>query len=622
MSVQSYLQCIPQIHKILTALSNGEVEWVLADQERILYASAQAEKTLGISVGMPSTGNDLLAEALTKKIRLIKQRQGWRGNPELKSTVVALPLSASSDEVSGILLYTTADTAMLKPEDILGLLQEMNHENDLEDALNILTRRSLDIFDSAMAGIWLLREESFQSLALSARTKEQEEFLSHSLFPANFRLFEQDGAGARECLKHKMILQELDDPIDGSDESGVTFLTPFAAWTETLRQFNIKRLLCVPLLHFGKLLGVFTLFSENRRSFDEVSIYWLNQLVPLISAFVYEQQLLLAAWDKEQALTLLLRGTEILVQADSEEQLLTEAGEMAMEILYLEAGFFLLQDGNNWNIRSPFGRLKHNDTNWHEIILKLINSKSPYGYIPHQNTTLSTFSEEMQGQLPFHWQKILIQPLQTHFGVVGELWLMDSRPNALEQRQEILAAFVRGLGVALETIRQRRELERLATTDRLTGILNRQGFEQRVHEEMAGTSRRGSNFLLLILDLDGFKMLNDTQGHPVGDQALRSLAQNLRSSVREQDIVARTGGDEFTVILTDLSRGPEALKIVQRLKRNMGLEKFNLGVSIGVAEYPAEAKDYEGLYRLADQRLYQGKFNGKGKIITGDEYGE
>lgn len=507
----------------------------------------------------------------------------------------------------------SSDGNKLNPEDILGLLQEMNHQKNLEEGLKVLTRRSLDLFNSAMAGIWLWRDEEFQSLAISTRNSEQERFLNDTVFPADFKMFENNGPGAQECLRRKMILQDIRKAGDKPDG----FTGPFSNWNDKLLEFGINRLLCVPLLHFGQLLGVLTLFSSDPDAFGDLSVRWLKQLMPLISSFVYEQQLLLAAWDKEQALTLLLRGTEILVQADSEEQLLTEAGEMAMEILYLEAGFFLLQDGDTLQVRAPFGRLKHNETNWTDEVLKLGNSSE--SYVLHQNSTLRSTGEDSAGErFPLQWKKILIEPLRTHSGVVGELWLMDSRAKALEQRQEILGAFVRVLGVALETIRQHHELECLASTDRLTGILNRQGFEQRVHEEMAGTSRRDSSFVFLILDLDGFKQLNDTKGHPVGDAALRKLAQNLRVSVREADIVARTGGDEFTLVLTDLKKDSGAINIIERLRENMGLEEYGLGVSIGVAEFPRETSSYEGLYRLADQRLYEGKNSGKGKIVTGD----
>ncbi|MPN08199.1 putative diguanylate cyclase DgcT [bioreactor metagenome] len=132
---------------------------------------------------------------------------------------------------------------------------------------------------------------------------------------------------------------------------------------------------------------------------------------------------------------------------------------------------------------------------------------------------------------------------------------------------------------------------------------------------MAGTLRRKSSFLLLILDLDYFKRLNDTKGHPVGDLALKTIAHNLSTSVREYDIVARTGGDEFTVVLADLHFSAEAQQVVERMKSSLDLKQFDLDVSIGVAEFPAEGRNYEELYRLADQRLYVGKNTGKGKII-------
>ncbi len=608
--IQPYILSIKQIHTIFSSIYNKDVEWVLTDRERVLYATAAAEQVLDISVGMLCKDHELLKEVLEKETKVILRRNEWRKNMNFNSTLVGIPLKEESGEVSGVIIYTATDHNMLKPEDILELLQEMNHEKDLEAALQILTRRSLALFESTMAGIWLWRDDEFQSLAISAETEEQESFLVQSTFFMDFLMAENSSLCTQEKAIRRIIIKDL-NPVLSDATSNF-----YAEWIRNLSNYGITAIYCVSLMHFGQLLGVLTLFNGSTNSFDSMSLHWLNQFMPLFSSFVYEQQLLLAAWDKEQALTLLLRGTEILVQAESEEQLLSEAGEMAMEILYLEAGFFLMQEGNHWQIRSPFGRLRHNDTAWREGILNLINEDGLFGYIPHQATTLRTFDEDSLAQY-FSWQKVLIEPLNTHSGVVGELWLMDSRQKMLEQRQGILAAFVRGLSVALETIWQRQELERLAKTDRLTGILNRQGFEQRIHEEMAGTLRRNTTFILLILDLDGFKYLNDTQGHPIGDQALHFIAQNLRSAVREEDIVARTGGDEFTIVLTDLSRGREALVIMERLKEELGLDKYGLDISIGVAEFPTEAKEYESLYRLADQRLYEGKNTGKGKIITG-----
>ena len=498
---------------------------------------------------------------------------------------------------------------IIKPEHILNLLRQMNLTDELEQGLKVLSEKSLSLFAASMAGIWLKRHKKFELVAVSARSEIAD------IDPIQQRFANGLGAywasdGKNACSKENAVVHQVGVAEADTDADWLTQ----ADWLT----LNIRTILCLPLFHFGQLLGTFAMFSVHERTFGSQAVYWLEQLAPLLSAFVYEQQIRIAAIEREQALTLLLRGTEILIQADSEEQLLTEAGEMAMEILYLEAGFFLLQNDDSWLIRAPFGRLRQKDNNWQSWVWNRLQ-KDGSQYIPHETTTLTVVDlEEMQVPSTWPWSRIMIQPIRTHRGVVGELWLLDTKESS-EQLSDTLAAFARGLGVALETIRQRYELERLATTDRLTGILNRQGFEQRIQEEMSRCSRRQTGFLLLILDLDRFKQLNDTQGHPAGDRALRAIAQNLKAAVRGQDIVARTGGDEFSVVLTELSKGRAAEYIVERLRTSMHLEDYGLGVSIGVAEYPKEADDFEGLYRLADKRLYQGKNEGKGRTVFGFE---
>ncbi len=508
----------------------------------------------------------------------------------------------------------------LRPGDILELLQEINREEDLEDALRILTKRGLDFFNCTMAGIWLWQGEGFHPLAIDARSELQESFLVHNPLPVDFQGFIRKVAQGNTYVERSMMIHEIKDDGDEQSPCDSEGRHCFRAWRITLREFKIRKIFCIPLLHFGQLLGVLLLFSNDPASFDEGSVYWLEQLMPLLSSSVYEQQLRIEAVDREQALSLLLRGTEILVKAVSEEQLLAEAGEMAMEILYLEAGFFHMETDGEWKMRSPFGRLKQSKGVWQEWIQEDKQAHSPLGYVPKEVPDWRILTKEEREKLPYAVEKIYIQPIKTYNGVVGELWLIDSRTRDIVHTQEILYAFVRMLSMALETIRQRKELERLATTDRLTGIMNRQGFEQRIPGEMAGTLRRGSTFLFLLLDLDGFKSLNDTKGHPMGDQALRHVAQNLLKSVRQEDIVARTGGDEFAVILTGLKLGQEAIGIMRRLRSNLDLERYGLGISIGVAEFPTESKDYESLYKLADHRLYLGKQNGKGHIVTGDSF--
>jgi len=383
----------------------------------------------------------------------------------------------------------------LKLEDIFGLLQEINHEENFEDSLGILTKRGLDFFNCTMAGIWLWQDKKLQPIAISARTEMQEQFLAHNDLPKDFRTFVEGMAGGHDLVGPKLLIHEVLDHCNECDANLTKGINYFSAWNEILMQFGVRRILGVPLIHFGQLLGVLTLFSDDPACFDKDNVQWLELLIPLISPNVYEQQLRLAALDREQALSLLLRGTEILVKAESEVQLLSEAGEMAMELLYLEAGFFHMEEDGEWKLRAPFGRLKQSESVWQEWIQKDKQKKFPLGYLANQVPTLRVLKEDDQKDMPHLVDKILIQPINTYRGVIGEFWLIDSGTRDIEQTQEILSAFVRMLSMALETIRQRQELEHLATTDRLTGIMNRQGFEQRILGEMAGTLRRRSTFL-------------------------------------------------------------------------------------------------------------------------------
>ncbi|AHF07150.1 diguanylate cyclase [Desulfitobacterium metallireducens DSM 15288] len=592
--IQEYM---PILQHLLSAICEKEHEWIVTNRKKVLYTSPGAFIETGIFQGMSTEELPWFKEILYKKDRVVIKKQGWRADSEKRGLIVGVPLLDESAEVQGACFSITEFHDKIRANDVLNLAQDMAREEDQFAALKIVTRRVLDLFQVSMVGVWLWTEGEYGVVSVSTSSEELRSYVENKL-PPEFGLdWVNHFSKTEKNEQHQLIRYNLDQLNE--------------AWVKPLKEFGLVTLVSIPLNHFGQTLGQIVLFTQERENIDNENIYWLRQIVPFVSSFVYEQQLRMAALEREQALTLLLRGTEILVQADTEEQLLTEAGEMAMEILFLPGGFFFLYEQGEWIIRAPFGRLKQAEWAWKDWVWKQME-RDKYDRFTNPHA-VSHFLEV--GDNPEHWRKILIQPIVNHSGLMGELWLMDDLEWVTEQRQEIVSAYVRDVGVALDAIRQRDELSHLASTDRLTGILNRQGFDHRIREEMAGTLRRQSSFLLLILDLDFFKRLNDTQGHPAGDLALKTLAQNLCASVRESDIVSRTGGDEFTVVLTDLHFSPEARKVIERMKGNLGLKQFGLDVSIGVVEFPAEGRNYEELYRLADQRLYIGKNMGKGQIV-------
>ncbi|MBF0293703.1 MAG: diguanylate cyclase [Magnetococcales bacterium] len=172
----------------------------------------------------------------------------------------------------------------------------------------------------------------------------------------------------------------------------------------------------------------------------------------------------------------------------------------------------------------------------------------------------------------------------------------------------------------LRDITERKEAERQiyfqANYDVLTGLANRSLFLRTLGEAIAVAKRREQELALLFVDLDRFKWVNDTLGHGAGDDLLRLSANRIRESVREGDTPARLGGDEFTVILPQIDRA-EATAIARRILEclndgfPLGGEEVQISGSLGVAFFPGDAGDMNGLLKCADEAMYRSKKAGR-----------
>jgi diguanylate cyclase (GGDEF)-like protein len=168
---------------------------------------------------------------------------------------------------------------------------------------------------------------------------------------------------------------------------------------------------------------------------------------------------------------------------------------------------------------------------------------------------------------------------------------------------------------------QRSELELLARTDPLTGLLNRRGLEEALERETARARRTEGGVCLVLIDLDSFKTLNDTLGHPAGDAALCDIGDLLSRGLRTTDVAGRWGGDEFAVVFSGL---PEdfAREVVDRLRStlnhpsNRRRSRARIAFSAGVAALSGRAAEQGRLMRLADAALYQAKAAGGGRTVV------
>jgi diguanylate cyclase (GGDEF)-like protein/PAS domain S-box-containing protein len=160
------------------------------------------------------------------------------------------------------------------------------------------------------------------------------------------------------------------------------------------------------------------------------------------------------------------------------------------------------------------------------------------------------------------------------------------------------------------------KLERLALHDSLTDLPNRSLFTDRLDRALARASRAGNSVVLLFIDLDEFKPVNDTLGHALGDRLLQSVAQRLRGCMRQADTVSRFGGDEFLVLLPDVSPTQDAAHCAAKVFRSLqpahaiGEHQLHITASIGVSSYPRDAADGSGLLKCADTAMYKAKSRG------------
>ncbi|OYT92883.1 MAG: GGDEF domain-containing protein [Burkholderiales bacterium PBB3] len=163
------------------------------------------------------------------------------------------------------------------------------------------------------------------------------------------------------------------------------------------------------------------------------------------------------------------------------------------------------------------------------------------------------------------------------------------------------------------------ELERLATEDALTGVNNRRRLDEKLVELEHLYHRTHREFALLMIDADHFKRVNDTHGHAAGDTVLRALARQLQASTRSTDFVARFGGEEFVILLPDLTDAAEAIAVAEKIRHNVKASQIDVvgqvTVSIGVALMSPSDIGPESLLERADQALYQAKSAGRNKVV-------
>ena len=224
---------------------------------------------------------------------------------------------------------------------------------------------------------------------------------------------------------------------------------------------------------------------------------------------------------------------------------------------------------------------------------------------------------ELTDPRPGRYAVFTVNAVRTGDGVTVTLTNISSHKRQKQELRQALTALEVQMG---ERKNLQDELTRMATTDPLTGALNRRELMQRSKQEVAAARRYGRSLSLLIADIDFFKKLNDTYGHGVGDIAIRMVADICQQALRETDLVARIGGEEYVILMPEAS-GERAAETADRLRKTIAAatipadgSSFSITASFGVTEWSPEDDSIETTLARADSALYDAKQAGRNRV--------
>jgi diguanylate cyclase (GGDEF)-like protein len=268
---------------------------------------------------------------------------------------------------------------------------------------------------------------------------------------------------------------------------------------------------------------------------------------------------------------------------------------------------------------------------------KIVVSNARYGEIYHLNLDQIKPGTSLRQILEYRKEK------GTHFGVSPDVYvsanvkqasevqeLADGRSIAIARHPMVNGGWLTTHEDISQRARNEKRIAFLAQHDLLTGLANRALFSEKLGDAAKRFQRQGSPFTVLMLDLDKFKHVNDTLGHPAGDKLLVEVARRLKSSLRDTDMVARLGGDEFAIIQEDEINQSEAaiglaLRIIGLIEQPIDIDghRVSVGTSIGIAFAPEHGDNAEAMMQKADLALYAAKSGGRNDFrVFGPELAE
>jgi diguanylate cyclase (GGDEF)-like protein len=374
-----------------------------------------------------------------------------------------------------------------------------------------------------------------------------------------------------------------------------------------------------------RLLGVY----NSPMSQDDVDI--ISELCKVVG-FILGLRDLHDNYDKRKKdIDILNMVTTRLNEVKESEELYETIMDMSVQIAHAERGsLMLMENGNAYlTIKAAKGI---NKKLLKEMKIKV--GEGVAGKVFGEGVPLIVFDIEKDERVLFPRKpsyktgSFISIPLKLGEKTIGVLNLSDKIKGEAfsEEDMTLLGSFASYASIALERSMYYNlvgHLKELSITDSLTGLFNKRYFEERFFEELQRSERHNLSFSLAMLDIDDFKLFNDTEGHLSGDEILKNIANIAKESTRIIDIIARFGGEEFAIIMPQTEKD-EAFFVAERIRKSVREQlshtwkyfpKEHITVTVGVATFPSDGGDMKNLIRNADKALYTGKKEGKDRTV-------
>jgi diguanylate cyclase (GGDEF)-like protein len=372
----------------------------------------------------------------------------------------------------------------------------------------------------------------------------------------------------------------------------------------------------VPLIGEGRILGVVALTARAQNGFSPETRDRVRALAPHLSA-------LLMLIDQMRLMSVRLAETQtlydlenLLFSVENPRALPQRALAVLKLVLPYEHAQLLLYGDKHLELVAQEGEMPP----LHEALPNLSRFEPPVQACLYDSTSIHAGAFAPATSL-------IIAPMRGGVRIQGLIALGRTElPPFNELDLELLQTLAFQLTSVLERALLLSDLERLAVTDGLTGLYNYRHFQERYREEVNLCRRYQHPLAIMLIDLDGFKQVNDTYGHLEGDYLLVQLADVLRHTLRNTELIARYGGDEFVVLMpsTNLQGGVAAANRVLHAVREMhfldtmGAPRFRITLSIGVAAYPDSTQNPVELLEKADEALETAKRSGRNRVVASE----